>query len=685
MSDTLWQILIYGLVNGAILALNAISVTVVYSTVRTLNLAHGDVFALSTVFVTMLLINLGVSTAWPPLLLVGVLALALIGAVLLGLLLNVGIDRLAFRPFRQRSRLAPLIATLGLSFMLFQFALLLRTLQRSWIPGEHRSVPGLPEVPTDGIPALLPTTDLIKALGLPFHFSLRLNELAVMLTAVIVTIAVSRFLARTATGRAIRACAQDATAALMCGVNLDRTIRRAFALGGALAGLAAFVFAMYYTRPYGSAGAESGLLAFAAAILGGVGSPVGALLASLLIGVFTAFSDFALSAQWTPVLLLLLLIALLWLRPTGLTADGRDTDSGSLRDALLAGAAGQGRRWRWLWISFGIIAIFPLISAWLNLGWQISVKGIGIYILLALSMNLVLGLAGVLDLGFAVSFGVGGYVTALLTNRYNDLGAALPQPLDITVVLALSALAASIIGAIKGLLAGRLRSDYLAVATLAFGLMAARLVLIARSVTGGAGGLAAVPPPTLLTVTLIDPTVQYYLVFGLVILTALISRRLIQSRVGRAWVASGEDEVAAEASGVNVKRYRLLALVLSSALAGMAGGLYASNFAFVSPDLLAFHVTALTLAMAVLGGAGSISGAMLGAVLIIGYDKLFIPRLAAWLAQIQPDIYLGAVPDVRGTSYFNFGFALYLTVMLRANWPAWRARLRLRRAAAKRA
>ncbi len=117
------QLLVFGLSNGAVLALNAIGVTVVYGAVRTLNLAHGDVFALTTVVVTSLITGLGVQRDWPPALLVGALAAVLGIAMLFGALLNIIIERAAFKPFRGRSRLAPLIATLGISFILFQAAI----------------------------------------------------------------------------------------------------------------------------------------------------------------------------------------------------------------------------------------------------------------------------------------------------------------------------------------------------------------------------------------------------------------------------------------------------------------------------------------------------------------------------------------------------------------------------------
>jgi ABC-type branched-subunit amino acid transport system permease subunit len=208
---------------------------------------------------------------------------------------------------------------------------------------------------------------------------------------------------------------------------------------------------MYYTRPFGDAGAESGLLAFAAAILGGIGNPIGALLSALLIGVFTAFSDYALSASWTPVLLLLLFVILLMVRPTGLAGDERREDllAAQSRDAIMINPTGRsGRSGRWLAAALIALAIFPLVSITLGLGWQITVKGIGVFILLGLGMNLLLGLAGVLDLGYAVSFGLGGYVTAIITNRFSGIGALLPQPIDFLIVAPLSILVAGAFGAV---------------------------------------------------------------------------------------------------------------------------------------------------------------------------------------------------------------------------------------------
>jgi branched-chain amino acid transport system permease protein len=649
--ETFVQILIFGLSNGAVLALNAIGVTLIYSTVRTLNLAHGDVFALCTALVTSIVNIIGIKQNWPPLQIAGGLVFVLFAAMALGALLSVGVERLAFAPFRGHSRLAPLIATLGLSFILFQGALVWRTFQGSWIVGEHRSVPGLPEVPTDGIPSLLPEINLVKALRLPFNIIIRFSDVFVILMAFILVTLATWFLSKTRTGKAIRALSQSHQLAEMIGINVNQTIRRAFALGGAFAGAAGFIFALYYSRPFGSHGAQSGLFAFMAALLGGIGNPFGALVSGLLIGVFSSLSDYYFAAQWTPVLLLALLVFLFTWKPTGFGGEA-ESESATVRDSIILTAPVQGSRVkRWFIILILVLAVIPLITQ----SGQIVLRFALIFILLALGLNLALGIAGMLDLGFAASFGLAAYITALFTAKF-----------DVLPMLVVGASAGAILGLLKGFLSQRLRSDFFAVATLALGLFV-RQVIINLPITGGMGGIGGIRAPHFLSLILISPTQKYYLVFGLVALAAWISQRLISSRTGRAWFALSEDETAASSVGVDVNRSRISALVLSSAFAGLAGALYASTLSFVEPDLMAFHVSSMILTMVILGGAGNVPGAFVGALAIVLYDKSIIPQLADWLALIWPkNAFIGSVPDIRGASFFNFGIVLYLTVLLRA-------------------
>ncbi|HEY3311973.1 MAG TPA: hypothetical protein VGK00_10070 [Anaerolineales bacterium] len=664
------QLLVFGLTNGAVLALNAISVTVVYGAVRTLNLAHGDVFSLSSALVTSIIIGLNVKTSWPPAYLFGILILSLAASVGFGMLLNIGLEWVAFRPFRGHSRLAPLIATLGISFILFQMAMVWRTHQASWIPGEHRSVPGLPEVPTDGIPNLLPTWNLVQVLGLPVNVTFRFNDLFILMLAGACALGTYVFLRTTRTGRAIQASMQNPMLARMIGIDLDTTIRRAFAIGGLLAGVAAFVFAIYYGRPFGQNGAQSGLFAFTAALLGGIGNPLGALTSAMILGVFSSFSDYLISAEWTPVLLLVLLIGLLFWWHGGLFDEDLPEyqSTATLRDSLTPVQISSGRKNLVLLLILASLAVFPLVSDFFGLGGQVLVRGIGIYILLALGLNILLGMAGVLDLGYAAAFGIGAYGAAIITNPWGQVSASLQHRVDFLLIFFFCASLGGLFGLLKSLLTTRLHSDYLALATLALGLLIPRLVINLKFLTGGAAGISALPSPQVFGYSFSSPTARYYLVFVVVATVVFASLRLIVSRTGRAWSASSEDETAASSSGVNVGRFRLLALVLSSALAGAAGALYASTIAYVDPDILSFQWTALLLTMVILGGTGNVTGVLLGAILIIGYDKIFIPRFTIFLSAIWPkDFFFGPVPDLQGTSSFNFGLILYLTVLLRAH------------------
>ncbi len=646
--ETLIQILVFGLSNGAVLALNAIGVTLIYSTVRTLNLAHGDVFALCTVLVTSIINIIGIEQNWPPLQIASGLVFVLFAAMTLGALLSVGVERFAFAPFRGHSRLAPLIATLGLSFILFQGALVWRAFQHSWIPGEHRSVPGLPEVPTDGIPSLLPEINLVKALGLPFNIIIRFSDVFVILISFVLAALAAWFMLNTRTGKAIRALAQSHPLAEMIGVNVNQTIRRAFALGGAFAGAAGFIFALYYSRPFGSHGAQSGLFAFMAALLGGIGNPFGALVSGLLIGVVSSLSDYYLSAQWTQTLLLALLVILFAWKPTGFGGEA-ESESTLARDSIILTASAQTpRMMRWFIILLLALAAFPLFSH----SGLVILRLAMIFVLLTLGLNLALGVAGLLDLGFAASFGLGAYLTALFTSKF-----------DILPMLIAAAGAGAFLGLLKGFLAQRVRSEFFAVATLALGLLIRQLIINFDGM-GGVGGISA---PHFLNLSLPGQTQKYYLVLGIVTIAAWMSHRLIASRTGRAWAALSEDEIAASSVGVNVARSRMISLILSSALAGVAGALYASTLSFVEPDLMAFHVSSMILTMMILGGAGSVPGAFWGALAIILYDKTIIPQLAGWLALIWPrNAFIGPVPDIRGASFFNFGIVLYLTVLFRA-------------------
>lgn len=653
-----------GLHNGAMIALSAVGVSLVFGTVHILNLAHGDVFSLTTVLVTTLVSALFLKPDMPPALLAAGLAFTLLASICFGAGLNAGIERLAFKPFRNRSRLAPLIATLGLSFVLYQISLIWRTTSRSWVPGEHRSVPGLPEVPTDRIPDLLPSFDVFAALGIQTNAVLDVKDVIALLIAIAFAFGVSAYLRRSRSGRAIRAAGESEALTQLSGINFDRTMLKTFALGGGLAGAAAFVFAIYYARPFGQHGAQSGLLAFAAAILGGIGSPIGALAGGLILGLIAAFSDFFLDARWTPVVVYGMLIVLLIARPGGI-AGHADDDAGafSARDALTVVSRGlQSQRARWISaVLFVALLAYPLWGPVLGVYQPVVATSVLVFVLLALGLNILLGFAGLLDLGYAVNFGIGAYTAALLTQPFSALRLALgwQGPIDFLLVMAISAGVAALFGVVNALLVSRMRSDYLAIVTLAFGLIVRQVLVNVDAITGGNNGISTVPPPVIFTQLLDTPAARFVLVLLVVTLIAIASLRLLRSRAGRAFLAMGDDELAAQSSGVDTAHYKRMAFILGTGIAGIAGALYVSSFNYIDPDSADFRISMMVLAMVVLGGAGSVPGVMAGAVVIALYDRLLIPALGDAIAR-------SGVFDIRQVSYLTFGLALYLTVLWRA-------------------
>jgi branched-chain amino acid transport system permease protein len=237
---------------------------------------------------------------------------------------------------------------------------------------------------------------------------------------------------------------------------------------------------------------------------------------------------------------------------------------------------------------------------------------IGIYILLAMGLNIVVGQAGLLDLGYVAFFAIGGYAMALIgTEQHWSFWLILP------VGIALSATAGVILGAPTL----RLRGDYLAIVTLGFGEII-RIYAQNSKWMGQSRGVSNIPhPPSVhgvswLTYKILDPKPYYYLVLAAIVLVIFVARRIERSRVGRAWTAVREDEDAAELMGVPTFKFKLWAFAIGAAIAGMSGVLFASKVIAITPDNFPFAVSILVLASVVLGGSGNIPGVILGAFVV---------------------------------------------------------------------
>ena len=239
----------------------------------------------------------------------------------------------------------------------------------------------------------------------------------------------------------------------------------------------------------------------------------------------------------------------------------------------------------------------------------------GIYALLGLSLNIVLGEVGLYDLGHAGFYAIGAYTTAILNTRFG---------IPVLVLLPVSALVAGLFAFLVTSPVIHLKGDYLCIVTIGMGEIV-RLALVNNpfDLTGGPNGVYGIDAPTLGFLAIDTPRRSYFLVWIIVALTAAALWRLQRSRIGRAWNCIREDEVAARATGIDVRSHKLLAFVVGAVLAGVAGNLYAGKLMVVSPESFSFWESCLMFCIVLIGGMGSVPGVIVGAAAISLFPEIF--------------------------------------------------------------
>ncbi len=294
------DLLVQGISNGAIWALIALGYTLVYGIIELINFAHGDNFMIGTFVAFTLYGTLGLTLATGPLGLIGGLLVCLIVSMIACGATNVMIERVAYRPLRNAPKLAPLITAVGFSFILQNVGIL-------WFGSSQFSVPDL--IHSQHV--------LFTVAGVRVHNS---DVLAVAVTIPLVFL-LTLFITRTRIGKAMRATAQDPEAARLMGINVDTTISFTFLMGGLMAGAASLVYALYQTTLWYFSGFQAGLIAFTAAVMGGIGNLKGAVLGGLIIGCLQQISDNRIGAQWTPAVVFAYLVLIMVFRPQGLVGE----------------------------------------------------------------------------------------------------------------------------------------------------------------------------------------------------------------------------------------------------------------------------------------------------------------------------------------------------------------------------
>jgi branched-chain amino acid transport system permease protein len=304
-----------------------------------------------------------------------------------------------------------------------------------------------------------------------------------------------------------------------------------------------------------------------------------------------------------------------------------------------------------LWWQIGLVVLAILLPLPLSDYYRSVLWRTGLYVMLGLSLNIIVGYAGLFQLGHAAFYAIGAYTASLLNLHFG---------IPILWTLPISVLVAGIFGYVLTRPIIHLRGDYLCIVTIAFGEVV-RLALVNNifGITGGANGLSGIDRPSIFGFELRAPIYHYYLMLIFLVITIIGVQRLQNSRLGRAWMYVREDQVAAEAMGIDTTRVKLLAFVIGSAWAGLMGSLYAGKITVISPDLARFLESVVMFCIVVLGGTGSIPGAFVGTLGMVTLPELSRP-LKAWR-----DAWLG--------------LAMVVMMILRPEglWPSRRIRLEL--------
>ncbi len=571
-----------GLVTGNIYALLAVGLALIFGVGNLINFAHGSVFTVGAYVGWMCTARLHLPFAETA---------ALVAAVC-GLL-GWAIERLGLRPLGNTARVAPLLATIGIGFVIDQSLVL------AFGP-DPRAMPD-------------PLPDWRLTIG---GGTVGAPDLAIAATGVASAMGLFAFLRFTKLGWAVRAAAQDRDAARQMGVDVDAVSGAVFAIASALGGLGGLLVAVYYGRLDPGTSLQATLKGITGLVLGGAGSVPGALVGGLLLGLAESYGVALFGSSLRNLFALAVLVGVLAWRPHGLFGRRTIMPAEPLTGTFIA----PNRP--------------PLVPAWAVWGAALAAAALPLapvtsYVLqtltnawlaamLALGLTLLAGTVGVFSLGQAALLAIGAYASALLALRL-----AWPPALSVPA----AGLVTAALGTLVVFPALRLRGHYAAVATLAIGDMVGLVILHWEGLTGGASGLAAIPPLSFAGRDLSAAAPVYWIAFGAMAALALAQRRLLRSHLGRTWRAIRDDEAAARSCGIGLDRYKALAFAFGAFGAGMSGAITAHAFSYIDPQTFDAQLSLAALAMVILGGMGNVLGAIAGAVLLVGLPELF--RVAA--------------------------------------------------------
>jgi len=570
---TLGNIIIGGLITGSIYALLAVGYSLVFSVSGALNLAQGAFVALGALVMYSFM-----NSAHLPIVAAFLASLCVVGAA-------VGIiEWVVIRRAVTRISHASLLMMMGGLLTAFEGAAYLiwgaNPFAFNQFSGAQPVNLGQLSIPTQGFWVI-----------------------GAMLASVV---ALSWLLSRSRWGRGLRATSENMTAARLMGVPVDRMILLSFVAAAVLGVIGGAVIAPLTSLDYTSMASytNEGLIAVS---LGGLGSVYGALAGGLVLGVVEAVVSGYVSSLFSTAISLIVLIGVIFLRPQGLLGRVR----GGRMDVAERTA---GRIYAppklprgWLPGAGGALAVvmlfFPRI---IPAGDMRAVNITGLFCLTIVGLDLLTGVAGQVSLGQAGFMAIGGYTSAILAVHYN---------VPTLVGLIAGAAGSALVAAVLGVVCGRLRGMYLAIVTLAFGILVEALAN-GLNITGGPSGIAGIPPFSVGGFSFDTDTRMFYLVWILVAVALVLSANLIRSNRGRILRAMHGDQVGARSLGLHVTRAKVAVFVISACIASVAGSLYASYFRYLSPDQVGSAQSLTLITMLAIGGMGTLFGPLIGVALL---------------------------------------------------------------------
>ena len=573
---------INGLIVGNVYALVAVGLALIFGVSRLINFAQGSIYLVGAYigWVAVVLLR-------TPLLLTIVLVAAVSAVV--GLI----IERFGLRPLQNSVRIAPLLATIGISFVLDQIVML------TFSPNPRALPSQLPDIRFQvGNGTIGPLDLLIAGIGITGALLLFV------------------FLRYSKLGWAVRATAQDRDAAMQMGVDVNRVNQTVFGIAATLGGLSGMLVGMYYNQIDTAMSLQATLKGVVAEVAGGAGNVPGAVVGGLLLGLVESYGVALFGTSYRNLFAFLLLILVLVLRPNGLFASAKQTPPEPMTGTFVAPSRPV-RIPRWvLMVVVAVFAMLPLlplssyvlqvlINAWL-------------FAMLALSLTLVAGTMGQVSLGHAALLAIGAYTSALLS-------------LNLAVPVGLAIICGGLMSAALGTLlispSFRLRGHYVSIATLAIGEIVSLVILNWEPVTHGPIGISGIPPLSLFGYELVSPVAIYWFSFAIVVLLALLQVRLLGSHLGRSFRAIRDDDVAARTYGLGLNRYKSLAFIYGGFAAGVSGAVAAHLYSYINHETFNTQQSILALTIVILGGLGNVAGAIVGSVALVGLPEVF--RVAA--------------------------------------------------------